>query len=115
MVTLALSLGTGVGAGLAFTVFDNNTTAIPIVSGVISLFLFPLVGGWLSPSLARLLLYPVLITMSLAIAWGIDGPLSDDANAVGFVFVVGLMYGSLASAIFGGAWLLRKKLVRLRS
>lgn len=105
---------TGVGTALAFTVLENNTSWTPIFVGIVAIAASPLLAGWLSSNLATVALFPTIVIGSLAIAWAIDGPLSQDSNPIGFILFVGVIYGGLASAVLLAGLTLRRYLHRLR-
>lgn len=108
-------LATGVGAMLNFTLFDNNTTWIPIFIGIASIGIVPVFSGWRSSNVAHMFLFPPSVVGGLAIAWAAGAPLSPDANSIAFIIYVGLLYGGIASVAYIAASTLHRYFHRARA
>ena len=114
LVTAGFAAIAGAGVASSFTVFDNASTWYLVLVAVITLGAYPLLAGWLSPSLRDVALFPISILFGLSAAWAIDGPLSSDSHPIWFIFVLTIVYGGGASAAFCVGWIARQYLLRLR-
>ena len=74
----------------------------------------PVFAGWLSPGLKQAWFFPIGVLASLSVATAIYGPLSSDSEPIGFVIVLTLIYGGVASVAFCIAWIARQYLRRWR-
>ena len=105
MVALGLSLVTGAGFGLSFTVLDNATsTWLAILVAVIALGVSPFLAGWLSPNPINFVLSPISVLGSISIAWAIVGPFLD-TTFIWFVIMAGGTYGGMTSVAFFVGWI----------
>ena len=57
----------GVGLALGFTESEKNTHWVLALVSIVAYGVPPLVSGWFSPNLARLILFPPIAIVSLAI------------------------------------------------
>ena len=114
LVTAGLAAITGAGVASGFTVFDNASTWFLILVAVITLGVYPLLAGWLSPRLRDVALFPISVLVSLSIASAIYGNLSLDSHPIGFVIMVTIIYSGGASLAFCVGWIARQYLLRLR-
>ena len=95
----------GVGLALGFTESEKNTHWVLALVSIVAYGVPPLVSGWFSPNLARLILFPPIAIVSLAIAWVVAGPLNGDSTIVLTVYV-GVLFGGFASVLFLARWAL---------
>ena len=114
VVTAGLAAIAGAGAASSFTVFANASTWYLGLVAVVTVGVYPLLAGWLSPSLRDVALFPISILFGLSVAWAIDGPLSSDSHPIWFIFVLTIFYGGGASVAFCVGWIARQYLLRLR-
>ncbi len=114
MVSLGLAAVTGAGFGLAFTVLDDASIGPAVSVLVIVLGGSPLLAGWLSPELKHVLLFPISVMGGISVAWAIGGPLGLDTPFVGYVIMMGVIYGGGASLAYSIGWIARQYLGRLR-
>ena len=114
LVTAGFAAIAGAGVASSFTVFANASTWYLVLVAVITLGVYPLLAGWLSPSLRDVALFPISILFGLSVAWAIDGPLSSDSHPIWFIFVLTIFYGGGASVAFCVGWIARQYLLRLR-
>lgn len=95
----------GVGLALGFAASEKNTHWVLAFVSIVAYGVPPLISGWFSPNLSRLILFPPIAIVSLAVAWIIAGPLSDDSTIVITVYV-GVLFGGFASILFLAGWAL---------
>ena len=114
LVTAGFAAIAGAGAALSVTVFANASTWYLGLVAVVTVGVYPLLAGWLSPSLRDVALFPISILFGLSVAWAIDGPLSSDSHPIWFIFVLTIFYGGGASVAFCVGWIARQYLLRLR-
>ena len=114
MVTAGFAAIAGAGVSLGFTVFDNAGTWFLILAAVITLGVYPLLAGWLSPRLMYVAFFPISVLVSLSIASAIHGPLSSDSEPIWFIFALTFIYGGGASVAFSVGWIARQYLLWLR-
>ena len=75
VVTAGFAAIAGAGVASSFTVFANSSTWYLVLVAVITLGVYPLLAGWLSPPLRNVALFPISILFALSVAWAIGGPL----------------------------------------
>ena len=114
LVTAGFAAITGAGVASSFTVFDNASTWYLVLVAAITLGMYPLIAGWLSPPLRNVALFPISVLVGLSVASVMDGPLSSDSEPIGFVFALAFIYGGGASVAFCVGWIARQYLLRLR-
>ena len=114
LVTAGFAAIAGAGAALSFTVFADASTWYLGLVAVVTVGVYPLLAGWLSPSLRDVALFPISILFGLSVAWAIDGPLSSDSHPIWFIFVLTIFYGGGASVAFCVGWIARQYRLRLR-
>ena len=114
LVTAGFAAIAGAGLASIFTVFANPSTWYFVLVAAITLGVYPLLAGWLSPPLRNVALFPISVLFGLSVASAIDGPLSSDSHPIWFIFVLTIFYGGGASAAFCVGWITRQYLLRLR-
>ena len=114
LVTAGFAAIAGAGAALSFTVFANASTWYLVLVAVITVGVYPLLAGWLSPPLRNVALFPISVLVGLSVVSVMDGPLSSDSEPIGFVFALAFIYGGGASVAFCVGWIARQYLLRLR-
>ena len=111
LVTTGFVAITGAGVALVFTVLDSTTSMLILAAATLGA---PVFAGWLSPGLKQAWFFPIGVLASLSVATAIYGPLSSDSEPIGFVIVLTLIYGGVASVAFCIAWIARQYLRRWR-
>ncbi len=111
---LGVSLVTGLGVVLDFTVLNNYAVWIPILVAALAIGVLPFLAGWLSSNRRYAVLFPVTVFGSLAVASAIGGPISTDSDTVGFIALLSAIYGGLAAAPYFVGWLLADTFLRRR-
>ena len=116
VAVMALSLVTGVGVALSFSLLDNDTTWLPVVVAVVTVGVSPVTAGWLSPSLWNAILPPVSVLACLSATFLVYGVPSSDVNPIPFAITLSIIYGGVASVLFCVGWIARRynQLVRSR-
>ena len=115
VVTVGLAAITGAAVALGFAgLYDGASTWFVILVVVVAVGVSPVLASWLSPGLKYVALFPISVLVSLSIASAIHGPLSYDSEPIGFVIMLGLIYGGGASLAFCVGWIARQYLRRLR-
>ena len=114
LVTAGFAAIAGAGAALSFTVFANSSTWYLVLVAVITVGVYPLLAGWLSPSLRDVALFPISVLFALSVAWAVGGPLFSDSHPIWVIFVLTIFYGGGASAAFCVGWIARQYLLRLQ-
>ena len=114
LVTAGFAAIAGAGVASSFTVFDDAGTWYLGLVAVVTVGVYPLLAGSLSPPLRNVALFPISILFGLSVAWAIDGPLSSDSHPIWFIFVLTIFYGGGASVAFCVGWIARQYLLRLR-
>ena len=112
--TLGLSLVTGAGMALAFTVLADIGAWRAILAVVIALVVSPVIAGWLSSEVKYVAFFPVSVLGSFSIAAAIFRPLSYDTEPIAFVILLTVIYGGMASLAFVAGWMARHFIRRLR-
>ena len=114
LVTAGFAAIAGAGVASSFTVFDNSSTWYLVLVAVITLGVYPLLAGSLSPPLRNVALFPISVLFALSVAWAIGGPLFSDSHPIWVIFVLTIFYGGGASAAFCVGWIARQYLLWLR-
>ena len=68
LVTAGFAAIAGAGVASSFTVFDNASTWYLVLVAVITLGVYPLIAGWLSPPLRNVALFPISVLVGLSVA-----------------------------------------------
>ena len=113
---IALSLVTGAGVALNFSLLDNDTSWLPVVVAVVSVGACPFTAGWLSHRLTNVALFPASVLVCLSVSFMILGAPSSDVAPIPFGIALSIIYGGLAAVLFCAGWTARRynQLVRSR-
>ncbi len=105
---IALSLVTGAGVALNFSLLDNDTTWLPVVVAVVSVGACPFAAGWLSHRLTNVALFPASVLVCLSVSFMILGAPSSDVAPIPFGIALSIIYGGLAAVLFCVGWTARR-------